>query len=163
MVGYRRKWTEDGMSWALADNFLFEEANVDRHGSIMDNDINCDNSGASHSIVHYARSLASNVGDALRRKDESCCQKWLERKEHRAVGRRAKEEKPKRLKNARREELEGRMERVCSMLGYDRGGDAAYDDDAADEPLATRMARLPMWRLCNISNLCMFLLQSSSS
>ena len=94
-------------------NFRFEEA------ALAGNE----HSGASHSIVHYAR---GSVGDnVLRRKDETRRQKRLSRKERKAEERKAKEEQLRRLKNAKREELEERMQQVRNVLGYDTmtGGD----------------------------------------
>ena len=90
-------------------NFRFEEA-VATGGDV-------EASGASHSIVHYARSSKS-ADNVLRRKDESRRQKRLARKERKAAERKAKEERLKRLKNAKRDELEGRMEQVRGVLGY---------------------------------------------
>mmetsp|Transcript_14291 Transcript_14291/g.31009 ORF Transcript_14291/g.31009 Transcript_14291/m.31009 type:complete len:873 (+) Transcript_14291:64-2682(+) len=102
-------------------NFRFEEAN----------DKNTDASGAAHSIVHYARSTSTAAGatnDTLRRPDESRKIKRQARKERKAAERRAKEEKLKRLKNAKREELEGRMEQVRSVLGYNNTTSGNHDD-----------------------------------
>ncbi|KAL7522625.1 hypothetical protein ACHAWX_007321 [Stephanocyclus meneghinianus] len=88
-------------------NFRFEEAAANTN----------EESGATHSIVHYAR---GSVGDnVLRRKDETRRQKRLARKERKAEERRAKEEQLRRLKNAKREELEERLRQVRSVLGYD--------------------------------------------
>jgi protein KRI1 len=95
-------------------NFRFEEAAASSAGN--------EESGASHSIVHYAR---GSVGDnVLRRKDETRRQKRLSRKERKAEERKAKEEQLRRLKNAKREELEERMQQVRNVLGYDVLNDA---------------------------------------
>ena len=100
-------------------NFRFEEAAA-ATGK--------EESGASHSIVHYAR---GSVGDnVLRRKDETRRQKRLSRKERKAEERKAKEEQLRRLKNAKREELEERMQQVRNVLGYDGDGAAAAEESA---------------------------------
>mmetsp|Transcript_20300 Transcript_20300/g.47686 ORF Transcript_20300/g.47686 Transcript_20300/m.47686 type:complete len:754 (+) Transcript_20300:83-2344(+) len=99
-------------------NFRFEEA-VATGGDV-------EASGASHSIVHYARSSKS-ADNVLRRKDESRRQKRLARKERKAAERKAKEERLKRLKNAKRDELEGRMEQVRGVLGYTKQVDEKGD------------------------------------
>ena len=100
-------------------NFRFEEA------AATGNNIE---SGASHSIVHYAR---GSVGDnILRRKDETRRQKRLSRKERKAEERKAKEEQLRRLKNAKREELEERMQQVRNVLGYDGDGGVAAEESA---------------------------------
>jgi protein KRI1 len=92
-------------------NFRFEEAAAAGN----------EESGAAHSIVHYAR---GSVGEnALRRKDETRRQKRLSRKERKAEERKAKEEQLRRLKNAKREELEERMQQVRNVLGYDAAND----------------------------------------
>ncbi|KAL9185919.1 hypothetical protein ACHAXT_003696 [Thalassiosira profunda] len=107
-------------------NFRFEEATE------HDPSHSATASGASHSIVHYSR--ASHSSNALRRKDETRKQKRLERKERKAAERKAKEEKLRRLKNARREELEGRMAQVRSVLGYDHaGGEAVGENGGAGD------------------------------
>jgi len=97
-------------------NFRFEEA-----AAAADSTHNADSmtSGASHSIVHYAR--GSNAENVLRRKDESRRQKRLARKERKAEERKAKEEQLRRLKNARREELDERMKQVRNVLGSEDG------------------------------------------
>jgi len=97
-------------------NFRFEEANNNNMAG------GGQESGASHSIVHYARSSSntntSTTNKTLRRTDQSRKLKRLERKERKAAERKAKEEQLKRLKNAKREELEGRLEQVRNVLGY---------------------------------------------
>jgi len=102
-------------------NFRFEEAAADLDGATLSSSAGA---GASHSIIHYARysnqSSASHApGDdkVLRRKDESRQRRRAARRERKLAERRAKEERLRRLKNARREELEERMERVRSVLG----------------------------------------------
>lgn len=68
-------------------NFRFEEAQAAANAA---EDAANETSGATHSIVHYARgSVDDNV---LRRKDESRRQKRLQRKERKAEERKAKEE-----------------------------------------------------------------------
>jgi len=94
-------------------NFRFEEA-----AAAADN-TDPMTSGASHSIVQYAR--GSNAENVLRRKDESRRQKRLARKERKAEERKAKEEQLRRLKNARREELDERMKQVRNVLGSEDG------------------------------------------
>jgi len=101
-------------------NFRFEEAAASADCSISGNHEGVV-SGATHSIVHYARSSA--IDDALRRKDETRRQKRLARKERKAEERRAKEEQLRRLKNAKREELEERIQQVRNVLGYTKKSD----------------------------------------
>ncbi len=125
-------------------NFRFEEAAA---SSDHANSGNHDNivSGATHSIVHYARSSA--IDDALRRKDETRRQKRLARKERKAEERRAKEEQLRRLKNAKREELEERMQQVRNVLGYGKKDDPKgtnKDDAVCDEALAISSAEEEM-------------------
>lgn len=106
-------------------NFRFEEAAA-KGGE----------SGASHSIVHYAR---ASVGDnVLRRKDESRRQKRLERKERKMAERKAKEEKLRRLKNAKRQELEERMSQVRNVLGYE-GEEGKHSLGAAEEEMILKL------------------------
>lgn len=102
-------------------NFRFEEAAADRNGATLSLSTAA---GVSHNIVHYARGsnhcLASHApGDdnILRRKDESRQRRRVARRERKFAERRAKEERLRRLKNARRDELEERMERVRCVLG----------------------------------------------
>ncbi|KAL3781551.1 hypothetical protein HJC23_000036 [Cyclotella cryptica] len=113
-------------------NFRFEEAAAN----------NNEESGATHSIVHYAR---GSVGDnVLRRKDETRRQKRLARKERKAEERKAKEEQLRRLKNAKREELEERLRQVRNVLGYDAlngDGDASGNHalGAAEEEMILKL------------------------
>ena len=100
-------------------NFRFEEAAAAADNANMMDSMP---SGASHSIVHYAR--GSNAENVLRRKDESRRQKRLARKERKAEERKAKEEQLRRLKNAKREELDERMNQVRNVLGGTLDGKA---------------------------------------
>ena len=115
-------------------NFRFEEA-----AAAADSKHNMDTmtSGASHSIVHYAR--GSNAENVLRRKDESRRQKRLARKERKAEERKAKEEKLRRLKNARRDELDERMKQVRNVLGGEEGKPDAALGGAEEEMILKLM------------------------
>jgi protein KRI1 len=94
-------------------NFRFEEStNTTTTTTATSNDV-----GQSHGIVHYARS-SNATNNVLRRKDDTRKLKRSERRERKAAERIAKEEKLKRLRNAKRDELEGRLERVRKVLGY---------------------------------------------
>ncbi|KAL7455380.1 hypothetical protein ACHAWC_006922, partial [Mediolabrus comicus] len=110
-------------------NFRFEEAADTAHNNM--------DSGASHSIVHYAR--GSNAENVLRRKDESRRQKRLARKERKAEERKAKEEQLKRLKNARREELDERMKQVRNVLGNEDGQAADAALGSAEEEMILKL------------------------
>ena len=101
-------------------NFRFEEAAASAEGG---------ESGAAYSVVGYARGGAHTT-DTLRRKDETRKQKRLARKEKKAAERKAKEERLRRLKNAKREELEGRMKQVRHVAGAAEEGDADIDEAA---------------------------------
>lgn len=101
-------------------NFRFEEAAASAEGG---------DSGAAYSVVGYARGGAHTT-DTLRRKDETRKQKRLARKEKKAAERKAKEERLRRLKNAKREELEGRMKQVRHVAGAAEEGDADIDEAA---------------------------------
>ena len=80
-------------------------------------------SGASHSNFRYTRSI---LGDKLRRKDNSKRYKRTARKERKAEESEAKEVILRRLKNARREEMEGRFRKIRYVLGeYDEATYAA--------------------------------------
>jgi protein KRI1 len=113
-------------------NFRFEEAAASSASNVE--------SGAAHSIVHYAR---GSVGDnVLRRKDETRRQKRLSRKERKAEERKAKEEQLRRLKNAKREELEERMQQVRNVLGYDAmndGDEKKHALGAAEEEMILKL------------------------
>ena len=102
-------------------NFRFEEAVQQAEST----------SGADHSIRGYARSQTMNT---LRRKDESRREKRLARNERKAAERKAKEEKLRRLKNAKREEIEQKMKQVRAVLG---GANETDDDieNAKDAPI----------------------------
>eukprot|EP00985_Skeletonema_marinoi_P004644 scaffold2012_cov128-Skeletonema_marinoi.AAC.10 len=115
-------------------NFRFEEA-----AAAADSKHNMDSmtSGASHSIVHYAR--GSNAENVLRRKDESRRQKRLARKERKAEERKAKEEQLRRLKNARREELDERLNQVKNVLGGEEGKPDAALGGAEEEMILKLM------------------------
>jgi protein KRI1 len=103
-------------------NFRFEEAQSEVK------------SGADFSIMGYAR---SGTMDTLRRKDDSRRQARLERKERKAAERKAKEEQLRRLKNAKREEMDGKLREIKKVLGAagkdsSEGGAAGFimDEDA---------------------------------
>ena len=83
-------------------NFRFEEAAARESGG----------------IVHYARGSAGDK-DVLRRKEDTRRQKREARKQRKAEERKAKEEQLRRLKNAKKEELEERMAQVRNVLGCD--------------------------------------------
>jgi protein KRI1 len=85
-------------------NFRFEEAEAASGKS-----------GADFSVVGYARSGTMNT---LRRKDEARKNKREERKERKAAERKAKEEQLRRLKNAKREEMEAKLNQIRSVLGH---------------------------------------------
>ena len=101
-------------------NFRFEEAMQHAEST----------SGADHSVMGYARSQTMNT---LRRKDETRRDKRLARKERKAAERKAKEEKLRRLKNAKREEMEQKMKQVKAVLGAKANATSAItgagDDD----------------------------------
>ena len=101
-------------------NFRFEEAAASAEAG---------ESGAAYSVVGYARGGAHTT-DTLRRKDETRKQKRLARNEKKAAERKAKEERLRRLKNAKREELEGRMKQVRQVVGTAEEGDADIDEAA---------------------------------
>ena len=81
-------------------------------------------SGASHINVGYASSLS---GDTLRCKEYIRSHNLTERKERKAEYQKDKEERLRRLKNARREEMEGRLCKVRYVL--DESDEAAYAAD----------------------------------
>ena len=101
-------------------NFRFEEAAASAKAG---------ESGAAYSVVGYARGGAHTT-DTLRRKDETRKQKRLARNEKKAAERKAKEERLRRLKNAKREELEGRVKQVRQVVGAAEEGDADIDEAA---------------------------------
>ena len=115
-------------------NFRFEEAAAAADST---HNMNSMTSGASHSIVHYAR--GSNAENVLRRKDESRRQKRLARKERKAEERKAKEEQLRRLKNARREELDERLNQVKNVLGGEEGKPDAALGGAEEEMILKLM------------------------
>jgi protein KRI1 len=94
-------------------NFRFEEAAA--------------TSGATHSVVGYSRNSAA-VTDTLRRKDDSRRQKRLARKERKEAERKAKEEQLRRLKNAKRQEMEGKIKQIKAVLGDGKGDGDNFDD-----------------------------------
>lgn len=96
-------------------NFRFEEAAAAAE------------SGADFSNVGYAR---GGTMQTLRRPDDVRRQKRLERKERKAAERRAKEEQLRRLKNARREQMEGKLREVKKVLGSVNHDESQIDEDA---------------------------------
>ena len=64
--------------------------------------------------------------------------KRQQRNERKAAERKAKEERLKRLKNAKREELEGRIDQIKGVLGVGemkkKGNDGENMDGASDDP-----------------------------
>ena len=114
-------------------NFRFEEAAA----SVEDSNTNQANtiptSGATFSVVGYAR---SSLSDTIRRKDESRKMKRLQRKERKLEERKAKEEQLKRLKNAKKEELEGRIGKIKDTLGQ---LDSTDRQGGFDETLALKL------------------------
>ena len=83
-------------------NFRFEEAQTEVK------------SGADFSVVGYAR---SGTMDTLRRKDDTRRQKRLDRHERKAAERKAKEEQLRRLKNAKRHEMEMKLNEIKKVIG----------------------------------------------
>jgi protein KRI1 len=83
-------------------NFRFEEAQTEIK------------SGADFSVVGYAR---SGTMDTLRRKDDTRRQKRLERQERKAAERKAKEEQLRRLKNAKRHEMDMKLNEIKKVIG----------------------------------------------
>jgi protein KRI1 len=82
-------------------------------------------SGADHSNIPYARSLTM---ETLRRKDDRRVQKRQERLERKALERKMKEEQLKRLKNAKRQEMNKKLQQVRSVLGQVKEGEGGNDD-----------------------------------
>ena len=76
---------------------------------------------ASHSNVGYARGL---LEDTLHRKDNSRSHNYTARKKRKAEERKANEVRLRRLNNARKEEMEGRLRKVQYILG--ESYEAAY-------------------------------------
>ena len=95
-------------------NFRFEEAEAA-----------AGTSGADFSVIGYARGGTMNT---LRRKDDSRKRKRLERKERKAAERKAKEEQLRRLKNAKREEMEAKLKQIKSVLGQVEERGKAVDE-----------------------------------
>jgi protein KRI1 len=94
-------------------NFRFEEAE------------NAIRSGADLSVIGYAR---SGTMATLRRSDDARSQKRMERKERKSAERKAKEEQLRRLKNAKRIEMEKKLGEIRKALGSANCGD--LDEDA---------------------------------
>jgi protein KRI1 len=84
-------------------------------------------SGAELSVVGYARGQTMNT---LRRKDESRRDKRLARQERKATERKAKEEQLKRLKNAKRQEMDAKLKQIKAVLGSVEDGGAPVDEAA---------------------------------
>jgi len=93
-------------------NFRFEEA------------ANVVNSGADFSMVGYARSGTMNT---FRRKDEKRGQKRLERRGRKIAERKAKEEQIRRLKNAKRQEMESKLTAIKKVIG--KADEHTLDED----------------------------------
>ena len=96
-------------------NFRFEQASA------------ATATGAEHSLQSYARGQTMNT---LRRKDESRAEKRRARKERKAMERKAKEEQLKRLKNAKRQEMEDKLRKVKAVLGEVEGRGESVDEAA---------------------------------
>ena len=105
-------------------NFRFEEANSNNNHT--NNEFAA--SGATHSIVQYARSNEGRGDNTIRRIDDSRKLKRQKRKERKLAERKMKEERLKRLKNAKRLELESRLEKVRSVLGYTTNATDNHND-----------------------------------
>ena len=98
-------------------NFRFEQAEAEA------------TSGAHFSIQTYARGQTMNT---VRRKDTTRADKRLARKERKAAERKAKEEQLKRLKNAKRQEMDQKLSQVKAVLG-------AVEEEAVDEAAIMKM------------------------
>ncbi len=98
-------------------NFRFEEA------------VSRTQSGADLSNISYARGQTMNT---LRRNDETRREKRLARQERKALERQAKEEQLRRLKNAKRQELEEKMKQIKTVLGD-------LDEGAVDEAILLQL------------------------
>ena len=84
-------------------------------------------SGADHSNIPYARSLTM---ETLRRKDDRRVQKRQERLERKALERKIKEEQLKRLKNAKRQEMNQKLQQIRAVLGSNEDSEAPMDEAA---------------------------------
>lgn len=98
-------------------NFRFEQAEAEA------------TSGAALSIQTYARGQTMNT---VRRKDTTRVDKRQARKERKAAERKAKEEQLKRLKNAKRQEMDHKLSQVRSVLG-------SVNEEAVDEVTLMKM------------------------
>jgi len=114
-------------------NFRFEEAAASAEDSGANEANTIPTSGATFSVVGYAR---SSLSDTIRRKDESRKMKRLQRKQRKLEERKAKEEQLKRLKNAKKEELEGRISKIKDTLGQ---LDSIDHQGGFDESLALKL------------------------
>jgi protein KRI1 len=101
-------------------NFRYETAADDIHPA-PDDGPREPASGADHSNISYARSLTM---ETLRRKDDRRVQKRQERLERKAQERKMKEEQLKRLKNAKRQELNQKLQQIRSVLGPAKEGES---------------------------------------
>jgi protein KRI1 len=99
-------------------NFRYEEAEAAAASS-----------GAHLSVRTYARGQTMNT---VRRNDTARKDKRQARKERKAAERKAKEEQLKRLKNAKRQEMERKLSQVKAVLGN-------VDDDVIDEAAIMKM------------------------
>jgi protein KRI1 len=99
-------------------NFRFEQAAAETATS-----------GAAFSVQSYARAQTMNT---LRRKDDTRRDKRLARIDRKAAERKAKEEQLKRLKNAKKAEMNQKLSKVKNILGE-------VGDDAVDEVAIMKM------------------------
>jgi len=87
------------------------------------------NSGANLSVQTYARGQTMNT---VRRQDTSRKDKREARKERKALERKAKEEQLKRLKNAKKQEMNQKVSKVKSVIG-------GIEENAVDEAAIMKM------------------------
>jgi len=110
-------------------NFRFEEQ-----------DANSNTNSANHEIVGYARGQAATT---LRKPDEKRKLARDAKRERKAAERRAKEEKLRRLKNAKRAELDRKMVLIREVAGWgNSGGDPEKEAAMAGGIDEETMARL---------------------
>lgn len=95
-----------------------------------------DASGASLSLQSYARGNASNstiAAGLLRRPDDARRERRLARLQRKAEERQAKEEQLRRLKNAKRQELQEKLNQIQSILGPSAAKAPAKESPVMDE------------------------------